>query len=84
MCFRWSTGWRRSSVFGVLLSAMLLSFGAPFWFNVLGDLLKLRPILAAKDDQQRQERESSHTPADGGGSPPSPLTTAASGDLSAG
>lgn len=68
----WKKGWSQSSVFGVLLSAMLLSFGAPFWFNVLGDLLKLRPILAAKDDQQRQERESSKTPADGGGSPPSP------------
>ena len=83
----WKKGWSQSSVFGVLLSAMLLSFGAPFWFNVLGDLLKLRPILAAKDDQQRQERESSQTPADGGGSPPSPLITAAgsaSGDLSAG
>lgn len=73
----WSTWWKAwaqstVSVFGVLLSAMLLSFGAPFWFNVLGDLLKLRPMLASKDDQQRQDRESSQKPADGGGSPQTP------------
>lgn len=68
----WWAAWDQSTVslFGVLLSAALLSFGAPFWFNVLGDLLKLRPALAAKDDQQRQDRESSQKPADGGGSPP--------------
>ena len=82
----WGTWWAawdgsKVSLFGVLLSAMLLSFGAPFWFNMLGDLLKLRPILASKDDQQRQERESSQTPSDGGGSPPSPLAAAsASGE----
>jgi hypothetical protein len=69
----WWNAWAQSnvSVFGVLLSAMLLSFGAPFWFNVLGDLLKLRPALASKDDQQRQERETSQAPADGGDSQPS-------------
>jgi hypothetical protein len=68
----WWDAWNNSnvSVFGVLLSAVLLSFGAPFWFNVLGDLLKLRPALAAKDDQQRQDRESSQPQADGGGSTP--------------
>jgi hypothetical protein len=65
----WRSGWAQSSVFGVLLSAMLLSFGAPFWFTVLGDLLKLRPALAAKDDVQRQQREISQ-PVAGSGSPP--------------
>jgi hypothetical protein len=59
---------------------MLLSFGAPFWFNILGDLLKLRPAIASKEDQQRQDRESSQTPPDGG------VASAGgeSGDLSAG
>jgi len=82
----WWEGWSGSniSVFGVLLSAMLLSFGAPFWFNVLGGLLKLRPLLAAKDDQQRQDRESSQTPADGGGSTPAAVASGERGDLSAG
>jgi hypothetical protein len=72
----WWDGWAQSnvSVFGVLLSAMLLSFGAPFWFNMLGDLLKLRPMLASKDDQQRQERESTQPPPDSDGSPPAPIT----------
>jgi hypothetical protein len=83
----WWDAWDQStvSVFGVLLSAMLLSFGAPFWFNVLGDLLKLRPALAAKDDQQRQQRESSQTPADGGGAARAASSASGErGDLSAG
>lgn len=71
----WRKGWDQSSVFGVLLSAVLLSFGAPFWFNALSDLLKLRPMLAAKDDQQREDRESSQPVTRGGDSPPSPTTT---------
>ena len=72
----WRQGWDQSSVFGVLLSAMLLSFGAPFWFNVLGDLLKLRPALASKDDAQRVQRETSQTEVAGGVPPPSPLPVA--------
>ena len=53
----------RSSIFGLLLTAALLSLGAPFWFNVLGDLLKLRPMLASKEDAQRNERETTQPPA---------------------
>jgi hypothetical protein len=44
---------------GVLLSAILLSFGAPFWYNALKNLLQLRSILTQKDDQQRAERQNS-------------------------
>ena len=51
---------------GVLLSWVLLSLGAPFWFDLLKNLLKLRSVLAKKDDEQRQDRESK-TP-----SPPAP------------
>lgn len=53
---------------------MLLSFGAPFWFTVLGDLLKLRPALASKDDAQRVQRETTQTAAPGDGSPTAPAT----------
>jgi hypothetical protein len=53
----WRKGWQQSSVFGVLLAGMLISLGAPFWFNTLGNLLKLRPRLAVKEDQQRAERQ---------------------------
>ena len=35
---------------GVLATAILLSLGAPFWFNMLKQLTNLRPILANKQD----------------------------------
>jgi hypothetical protein len=35
---------------GVLLTAALLSLGAPFWFNMLKQLVNLRPVLANKQD----------------------------------
>jgi hypothetical protein len=37
---------------GMLLSAGLLSIGAPFWFNLLKSLASLRPKLAERVDQQ--------------------------------
>lgn len=39
-------GWRQ--ILGVLISAMLLSLGAPFWFNVLRRLVDLRPVVARR------------------------------------
>lgn len=39
---------------GVLLSIVLLSLGAPFWFNLLRTLSNLRPTLANKDTAQHQ------------------------------
>ena len=35
---------------GFVLSVLLLSLGAPFWFNALRSLASLRPILAGKID----------------------------------
>ena len=52
----WVDNWRNASLMGMLLSAAMLSLGAPFWYKVLGELLKLRPTIAAKDDQQREQR----------------------------
>jgi hypothetical protein len=43
---------------GMLLSVLLLSMGAPFWYSVLKDLLQLRSSLAQKDSTQRDQRES--------------------------
>ena len=37
---------------------MLLSLGAPFWYNALQNLIRLRSVIASKDDQQRNERQS--------------------------
>ena len=58
----WREGFRIVNPFGMLLTALLLSMGAPFWYSALGRLLQLRSVLAAKDDAQRSERQSSGTP----------------------
>ncbi len=47
------------SVFGVILSAALMSLGAPFWFEMLKNLLKLRPAAAVQEEMDRQNRASS-------------------------
>ena len=48
---------RLPRVFGILLAAALLSLGAPFWYAVLANLLKLRSVIAGKDEAQRTERQ---------------------------
>jgi hypothetical protein len=47
-----SSSWR-----GVLLTWILLSLGAPFWYDALKDMLKLRPTLAKKEEDARVERQ---------------------------
>lgn len=42
---------------GILLSVLLLSLGAPFWFETLKNLLRLRSAIALKDDDQRGRRQ---------------------------
>jgi hypothetical protein len=42
----WKPSWLH--LVGVLASAVLLSLGAPFWFNTLKTLLNLRPVLATR------------------------------------
>lgn len=44
---------------GILLSVVLLSLGAPLWFEVLKTGLKLRPMLAGKEEKEREQRKSS-------------------------
>lgn len=57
----WTTRWTLDNALtkslGIILSAILLSLGAPFWYNALQNLIRLRSLVAAKDDQQRQERQ---------------------------
>ncbi len=38
---------------GVLLTAVLLSLGAPFWYNLIGGTLRLRPAPTAPDGRDR-------------------------------
>lgn len=85
-------GFRWPMLLGILLSAALLSLGAPFWYSVLANLLKLRSVIARKDEVQREERQttqaaattSAATPgaAGGGGLPPN-LAGGEAGNLEA-
>jgi len=53
--------WRH--IFGILISAALLSLGAPFWYSTLQGLLKLRSVVATRDDAERNERQTTQQPA---------------------
>jgi hypothetical protein len=59
--FHWtwplSTDLKREQLPGILVSALLLTLGAPFWYGVLQSLLKLRSSVAKKDDEQRARRQ---------------------------
>lgn len=46
---------------GVLLTWVLLSLGAPFWYDALKDLLKLRSTVAKKEEDARNERQTDNT-----------------------
>lgn len=58
--FQWGVSLR--AFFGVLLSAALMSLGAPFWFDMLKNLLKLKPALATQEEKDRQDRAASKSP----------------------
>ena len=49
----WS--WPKHHLLGILISAALLSLGAPFWFNMLKSLTNLRPALANEVDKDPKQ-----------------------------
>ena len=53
----WMKRWGQTNIVGVLVTTLLLSLGAPFWYSALGKLLQLRSVLAVKDDDQRKARQ---------------------------
>ncbi len=61
----WGTSFSTNCL-GMLLSVLFLSFGAPFWYNALKNLLQLRSALTQKDDAQRASRQSNAAAAPGG------------------
>jgi hypothetical protein len=71
---------------GILLTTLLLSLGAPFWFGALQQLLQLRSKIQQTDDQQRETRQSTQdaisTPAGPAAVTPG-VITGESGDLAA-
>jgi hypothetical protein len=48
---------------GVVLTWVLLSLGAPFWYDALKDLLKLRSTVAKKEEDARNDRQTDTTAA---------------------
>lgn len=62
---QWWQAYRgRRHLFGVLASILLLSLGAPFWFNALRQLSNLKPAIAAKVNAARQDGGSAANNAD--------------------
>lgn len=80
----WANGWSPFlqtaplKIVGIFVSALLLSLGAPFWYNALKNLLRLRSLIAGKDDDQRAARQ---TNTSGAASPTPILVTGEAGDL---
>ena len=72
-------GWNPAKIPGIAFSAMLLSLGAPFWYNALKDLVGLRPILARKEQAHREQRQSARDAARS----PAPSLQGEKGDLAA-
>jgi len=76
-------------VLGIILSALLLSLGAPFWYDTLKTGLRLRAAIADKDDAQRLERQTTQVSAQQPSTAKAGLTSAGGalagerGDLSA-
>src|ERR1039457_3931495 len=48
---------------GILLTWVLLSLGASFWYDALKDLLKLRSTVAKNEEDDRISRQTDTTPA---------------------
>src|ERR1700676_2957501 len=52
----WRVRWQKVNWVGVTAGALLLTLGAPFWFQLLKDLLKLRSAVAGQESQDRAQR----------------------------
>ncbi len=79
----WHDKWKWSKIPGILLSALLLSLGAPFWYGRLQDLLKLRSTVAQNDAKQRTIRQTTQTPGqmdDSSGAPTTVVRVAMAGE----
>ena len=57
----WLARWQNVNALGVAASALLLTLGAPFWFQMLKDLLKLRSAVAGQASQDRAQRQAALT-----------------------
>jgi hypothetical protein len=65
---RWKDGWKSVHVVGVLFSIGLLSLGAPFWYNMLKNLVNLRSQVAQNISSEQEKQK----PPDTSAPPPTP------------
>jgi hypothetical protein len=42
---------------GILTTWLLLILGTPFWYDILKNMLRLRPLLAREEEQERAQRQ---------------------------
>ena len=68
---------------GVLTTAIFVSLGAPFWFDLLGKVVKLRSAGTVRDDNADLLKGRGNKPPGGGGSPTSSRDSAPPGPFSA-
>jgi hypothetical protein len=54
---QWLNHWSLTECPGIILSALLLSMGAPFWYSTLQTLIRMRSQIAQSDDEQRNYRQ---------------------------
>lgn len=59
---RWTLDNFIMKLLGIVLTATLLSLGAPFWYSALKNLIRLRSLIAQKDDEQRETRQATKLP----------------------
>jgi hypothetical protein len=52
----WSGEVFKARLPGVLFAWVLVSLGAPFWYDAIKNLLKFRSVLAQKEEKSRDER----------------------------
>jgi hypothetical protein len=78
---QWVERWGVVNPGGVLVTSLLLSLGAPFWYNSLKRLLQLRSVVASRDDAQRRARTSADEAAVDAASRPLPAVAGERGDL---
>lgn len=76
----WHRRWPGTNKTGILVTALLLSLGAPFWYNALRNFVQLRSVLAAKDDQQRAARGTDIAAGSPTGTAPAGLTRLVTGE----
>ncbi|HYR58029.1 MAG TPA: hypothetical protein VEO95_05350, partial [Chthoniobacteraceae bacterium] len=48
----WENLTTKRNMIGIIVTAALLSLGAPFWYNVLRQMTSLRPLLANLVEQR--------------------------------